>query len=476
MLILLVRTKTLAVMLGPEGVGIMAVVDRLLALISQTASFSLPFAALRFLPSVWGKSRADYILLFKQMRNVIALTTLVAIIASFAINLFYPALWGKELLQYRSIMFAAIACLPIIAFLPFLRNAIAGQMQHNKSMLFFMAHAVIFTLSGILGVWWKGLEGLYLLYAVFGIMLIFPVVTRLTKVPLPDQPAKAATGFFSLKMPPNIWKFCFTFFGLAFIAPFAILQVNYQVLSHYGAETAGWMQAAVGISLAVRGVLGAANAAFLTPNLNKGGSPKERMDRALEYNKTLVIISCLTVVPILLYPHIFVRILYSENFLPGATFVALFVLGEIIILMTGTYQALIIALDHIAYHVIQNIIAQLALLVMALVMIKSYGILGAGLAMIISYLYLLLAATLFLKFKYRLTTPLHNATLIVYTLIALCIGGGVGATFSGYSLEIIVGKTALYLIIVSGLWFFLNKQERNKLSEMLHKIFPRFSS
>ena len=53
MLVLLVRTKTIAVVLGPEFVGVMAVIDKLLAVIAQTVSLSLPFAAIRFLPARW---------------------------------------------------------------------------------------------------------------------------------------------------------------------------------------------------------------------------------------------------------------------------------------------------------------------------------------------------------------------------------------------------------------------------------------
>ena len=48
MLVLLARTKILAVMLGPESVGVMAVIDKLLAVIVGTVSLSLPFAAVRF--------------------------------------------------------------------------------------------------------------------------------------------------------------------------------------------------------------------------------------------------------------------------------------------------------------------------------------------------------------------------------------------------------------------------------------------
>ena len=47
MLVHLVRAKSLAVILGPEWIGVMAVVDRLLGIVGQTAWRSLPFVAAR---------------------------------------------------------------------------------------------------------------------------------------------------------------------------------------------------------------------------------------------------------------------------------------------------------------------------------------------------------------------------------------------------------------------------------------------
>jgi len=52
MLLLLARTKIVALALGPEGVGVIASLDRVTAVVAQTLSLSLPFAALRFLPAV----------------------------------------------------------------------------------------------------------------------------------------------------------------------------------------------------------------------------------------------------------------------------------------------------------------------------------------------------------------------------------------------------------------------------------------
>ena len=60
MVVLLARTKGLALLLGPEQVGVLAVIDKLIAVFVQAASLSLPFAALRFLPSLWVSDRQEF--------------------------------------------------------------------------------------------------------------------------------------------------------------------------------------------------------------------------------------------------------------------------------------------------------------------------------------------------------------------------------------------------------------------------------
>lgn len=56
----LTRTKVLAVMLGPNWMGVMAVIDRLVGMVGQTASLSIPFATIRFLPEAWSRRPGQF--------------------------------------------------------------------------------------------------------------------------------------------------------------------------------------------------------------------------------------------------------------------------------------------------------------------------------------------------------------------------------------------------------------------------------
>src|SRR5688572_7161843 len=103
MLVLLLRTKTLAIMLGPDGVGLLGIVDKLLATVAQTVSLSLPFAAVRFLPELWSRSQDEFVGIAHRMRNLLLLLSLIATVFGLATTTFWPQSWGKELLPYENI-------------------------------------------------------------------------------------------------------------------------------------------------------------------------------------------------------------------------------------------------------------------------------------------------------------------------------------------------------------------------------------
>lgn len=472
-LVMLARTKALALLLGPEWIGVMAVVDRLLAVLSQTALLSLPFAAVRFLPPLWSQSPDQFASVVRRMRNLLLVTMLVITLLSGLVTAWFPQLWGRDLLPHRSVVFFGLLSLPVLVFVPFLQNAIAGRLQHKQAMAFGLVHAGVFTLAAILGVWWNGLDGLYALYAVFGLLLVIPVTRIVGRIPVPAVGVAPMDWRFSINLPRPIWRFSLSFLGLSFIIPFVALYVYYQVLHIFGAATAGWMQAAMGLGFAMRSVLGTAHGAFLTPHVNRGGSPAERMRLAGEFQKTFSFLCVLAIPPLVLFPHIALALLYSTEFLGAAPFVFLFVLTEVLTLLAGTYNALVIAFDHLAFHIIQSLIAQCLLLVVVTLLIEPYGILGAGVAGIIAQLFIYSGTLLFLKRSYGLKVPLRRACLTVFVVVSIAISGIIGITHPELSLPIVAGKLSIYGVLVAGLALFLDPEDWANIGHTARNIRAR---
>ena len=474
MLVLLVRIKIFAVMLGPELVGVMAVIDKLLAVIAQTVSLSLPFAAVRFLPERWTAGPSEFRALFTRMRNVLLVLVIVATGGAAVITLFWPSTWVEALFPYRDVVVIAIFGLPAIALIPFLQNAVAGRLEQNRAMLVGFLHAVVIAAAAT-GLWWRGLVGYYAAYAALGAVLIV-IVTRLatTGTDAPAPPG-APQQRFVFALPARVWRFSGALLILTFLAPYAALFVHYRLLSIHGAETAGWMQAAIGIGLSVRGVLGAAHQVFLTPNVNRGGSPGDRMEWANRFQLLFCLLAGLTVPPLLLFPDFAIYVLYSSEFAPGATFVLVFVLTEVVIMLSGTYQSLVVALDHMRFHVANNLVAQLFVVVAAYKLVGPLGILGAGLAGLVAPVFMFIATMTFLRRSYGLRMPGLVAARSGWLLLSLVAAGLLGAWFRDLAWVSVLLKLGAYFLVAGGFAALLTGHERRQIRVTLERWRARWT-
>ena len=163
----------------------------------------------------------------------------------------------------------------------------------------------------------------------------------------------------AVRLPPQIWRFGLALFALTFLAPYAALFLHYRVLRDLGPEAAGWMQAAIGISLAVRTILGSAHPVFLTPNVNRGGTPEAAHAVGERLPEDLVLSDRRRpAAPVAVSRRRGPSVVLVSSFCqgPDPSFCSFW--SEIVTLLAGTYQSLVLALDRLGYHVTQNMAAQ----------------------------------------------------------------------------------------------------------------------
>lgn len=444
MVLLLVRTKVLAIAVGVQGVGTIANVDALIAVIAQTLSVSLPFAALRFLPSTLRESPAATDLLYRRMRLVLVGLLAPATLICVLVALVAPRVFGVALLPYRRTLIIALAGLPVVGLIPFLTNAYAGAVGHMQSMRLTVAHAGVMAVAAIAAAGF-GVNGFYAVYAVLGACLVVAAATRLS-VPgftVADRlPLRVAE---SIRLTPGMWTFGLWLLPLAFLAPYAGWFVKYTSLKLYGVDAVGILQSAIGIAISVRAVLGAAHAVFLTPHVSREGDPVVRMLWADEFQRTTGLLFAVVLPPLLLFCDVAVRMLYAKSFVAGSTFVALFVAAEVVGMLSGTYQALIIAGGSIRFHLFQNLFAQLLLAGTAALALPRFGLAGAGLAALFAPLFLYASTLVFLHRTYRVRpsgAAIRSSSVIVVILV---VGGTIGSRYPGLS-PALLGQKALVCV------------------------------
>jgi len=468
MLVMLLRTKLLALFFGPEGVGLMAVVDKLLALFVQGLSLSLPFAALRFLPELWRNDRAACYGTWRTMALAIAVLSVVAGAIGAALSWIDPGVWGKGLASQPLTLVAAFTSLPALALWPLIQNAYAGTMRHRDSMLFLLAHAGVLTLTGALGAWGGSLSLLYASYAV-GAFVLLGAATRHLVQPMRPAGGLPWRGWRDAIPEPRILRFSLALSGLTVLAPFAALYTHYWILEQEGARAAGWMQAAIGVSLAVRGVLGAAHQVYLTPQLNSRSDWSERMAWAGHFQHAWCLLTAVLVPPLLLGAEWAVRLLYAGTFVPATQFVALFVLTEVVGMLAGTYQGLIVAADRMRFHVAQNAFAQLLLLGVAWWAIPRWGIVGAALGPLAAQCFLLVCTLGYLRTRMGQRPDARVAALMLYLVLALLACGWIGASGLALDAASLARALLVYATLAAGLLLFINAEERARWAGLVQR-------
>jgi O-antigen/teichoic acid export membrane protein len=157
--------------------------------------------------------------------------------------------------------------------------------------------------------------------------------------------------------------------------------------------------------------------------------------------------------PLLLFSDVLLRLLYSGRFAAASTLVPLFVAAEVVTLLSGTYQALILADDRLTFHVLQNLAAQGLLVVTAAVALPRLGLAGAGVAAVMPPLLLFATTVIFLGRQFAVRVSREAWLMSAMTAAILVAGGTIGALYPGFSANVLglkaVTCTLMWLIAYS---------------------------
>ncbi|HEV2641624.1 MAG TPA: hypothetical protein VGT98_02905, partial [Candidatus Elarobacter sp.] len=443
MLLLLVRTKILATTVGLTGVGTISAVDSLTAVVAQTLSLSMPFATLRFLPAALRVSPEETDLLYRRMRAVMVALLVPATVVCVGIAIVAPERWGAALVPYQRTLILAFASLPVVGLIPFFTNVYAGAIGHRQAMTLTIAHAGVMVVAAAVAGAGLGVAGFYGAYALLGTVLIVVAARRLRIPGLAMAERRRLSLRDAFRLPPVVWRFAAWLLPLMFAASYTAYFVRYSTLRLFGANATGILQGAIGISLSVKALLGTAHGIFLTPHVNRQADPAARMAWANEFQRTTGLLFVVTLPPLLLFSDIALRLLYSAPFRAGSPFVALFVAAEVLTMLSGTYQSLIIAGDRMRFHVLQNLAAQALLAGTAAVALPRLGLAGAGIAVLTAPVFMFVSTLVFLDRVWGVHVSRGAVRMSLVAIAILVVAGGIGSRYPGLGAGLLGAKAAL---------------------------------
>jgi len=469
-----VRTKLVAVLLGPEGVGIVSTIDQVVQSAAYFSALSLPFASIKFLSKAHSESDEAFKRTYASFLNALLILSATGTVIATGIVLFRPQLLGQEALKYRALLFVALfgICATILGGL-FTQVFAAAQKFKYSSMLAVIT-GVATTIASVIGIITAGVFGLYVGTVTAGALVTIATIIYLRKsFNLPFY-ERAASFIAELRRSPNVVPFSFMLYLGALTYSLSFLAVRYAVLKHYGEANAGLLQAALALSLAIGLALNPANGLYLTPIMNRNIEKEEKTKAAIEFEKKLAIILGLVSMPIVLFPHLMLVILFSTKFTVAGQFVFLFVLSQCIAQLAGVHQALLIGFDDLKAYSIMTCAGHISLGLLSWFLVPRFGIFGVAIAFITAYSIIFLSTYARLRMKHGFHFSWDLSSQVGYGLIVLLAAGVISNRFAEWDVAVIVFKVIFYaLFAFSFLFFFLSKEERASFFGMWNRVLQR---
>ena len=467
------RSKLLAVLLGPEGVGAVSVVERSALLVVQLFALSLPFAAVRFLSQSHsrgeGAFRDTYLTLWRTLWLLTASGTVLAL----GVVLLWPEALGQDLQPYRHLLVPALLAVPAIAIHSFFVNVLAAARQARASaaLLLFLAIGALLgvvvgvPLGGVEGYFWASLVSHYTI--VFGVALF---LRRNLRLPILSRGHGLRA---EIRSNPEIVTFSAVLFACNYAFSLSHFVVRYQALSALGATAVGLLQAAIGVSTSLGLFLSAANGLYLTPFVNRDVPTKEKIAVALEFQHKLTALALAAAMPIVLFAPWMLVLLFSGRFVAIGPLLYLFVVAQVLSLWAGVHQALIIGLGDMRTYGSVVGLGQLSLGILAWLWIPGHGMAGAAASFVASGTLLFLATLVSLVWRHGMRPSRRLLTFMAYGCLALPTAGVASNALGLASLGVILGKGGFYLLFLASLLLFFPRRELVALAKPMRRLLAR---
>ncbi len=444
MLFTLVRSKAVALTAGPAGVGAISVVDQVVLLIAQISTFSLPYASIKMLSAAHSEGRESFARGYSAFLRLLLVISVLGAAVGIALVWVRPSLLGSELLSYRSIVIVALIAIPATNLTGLVTNALAAARRVRASALLGLVTAIALALASISGILFAGLYGYYVGNVIAVVALAIAGMFYLARAEGIGRPKGPVNPLKEVLRYPETLTFAGALYVISFTTPLAYLVARYAIVRNGGFEAAGLMQAAMGLSLALRTVMRSSNALFLTPAMNRRGEGEHKFQNAIEFSRGLALTIGIVALPMVLFPDLGLRVLYSSRFTTAAPFVFVFVLAESLQLLAGVNQALLIGLNYIGSHVTIAVLADLSVAAISWWLVPHYGVGGVALALLFSTILAFVLSSLRLRFGPKMAIHKDIGWLPFYVIVVIGIAGAIVSWSGSNSVIVILLKASFW--------------------------------
>ena len=455
-----VRSKVIALTLGPAGVGVVSTVDQTVQFVAFATALSIPLASVKFLSKAHSEGRESFKRCYTGFLQLLVLLSLLATgltVGGFFLN---PRLLGAEIERYQLFLLIALLSLPTIVLNGFFSNVLAAAQNYRQSAALAVITNAVTTPAIILGVMTAGIFGFFLGSSLSSILLTLAIIVYFwRKFDLPVF-APRTNVLTELRQSPNIVSFTAMLYLGSISYSFSQLIARYAILVNFGETEAGLLQGALVLSIAIGMVLSPANGLYLTPIMNRNIDKAEKISQAVEFQRKMIMVLSLATIPVVMFPQLMLSIMFSTKFAAVGNLVFLFVFAQVVSQLAGVHHAFLIGTDDLKIYTAISTLGQLGFALLAWVLAPVYGIFGIALGGIISSLAIFSFTLIRLKLRHGFSAPLKMRLLMGYCLSVLLLAGWICGRFNEWEVTTGTLKILFFAFFIGSLLLFLSKSER----------------
>ena len=377
----LLRAKGLAVMLGPEGVGVIGTMDQLIVTVTQVAAFGIPIAAMKFMSaahSVGDDAFRDSYAAF--VRIMIGLSLFITTLG-FGVLVLVPELL-LAFADYSEILVAALLGVPPLMLTILVAQTLAAAQMPRAAAIYNLCFVSSLAALGLTGAWLGGIGGFYYGAAAAGAMTVLTGMVWLWRHLGLSVLRRGVSIRHQLTLRPNIFGTALTASITLVSMSATMLLIRYAVIDRMGEVQTGYLQAAISLALSAGSILATINALQLAPSLNRNQPVEQKFRRAEGFANRVALLMAAGAVPLALLPGLGLTILFTAEFLPAALALILCLVWQVIQQLRVTCLQLLIGTEHPLSGALAGVLALGVTTGAVFALIGPLGLLAAPVALI----------------------------------------------------------------------------------------------
>jgi PST family polysaccharide transporter len=457
LVIALVRGKALAVMLGPEGVGVIGTIDQFIVTVAQFSALGLPFAAMKSMSAAHSQSEEAFRRTFATFARIILfISVAVAVVASSTEILAHSIFSGLS--EYRDALVLALFAVPPMILTILVAHTFASAGMPRAAAVYNLVFAAALAVAALAGAAVGGVWGFYFGTALAGVIMLLAAFLWLRRKMGLSLLGKATPVWRALSGKRLIVDTAVSAYANLVSASALLLLVRYVVLQGEGEAEVGLLQSALGVALSAGSILATLSSLYLAPSLNRNAPPEEKFRSAGAFARTAAFYMTLGGLPVALFPGLVLTILYTGAFTGAAMTLILCLIWQGLSLMMTTYSHLLVGIDRPQAATVTTLLSVAIGIAAAFLFVESWGAIGAPLALILTAVVRtgLIAALLVAQNG----MPMPWGVLARYLGVTVAIGGGVFLFDVSVTIPDAAGFAyrALYAVVVTGLMWVWNRR------------------